>query len=384
MAVDVTVYGSGNNTSMCRATPSTNWDTVHDAAGARVYDPIHFGGAGENTLISNVSKSAAGGYSIYRSFLYFDLSDIAVGSELGTVQLHLYVIYKPGAAPATPHPGDLYITQGVQDDPVSTYPDPCYFDSAPRCSSYNFGDQLPYTTSWGYIPHNDVVLNQYNIITLNAVGKAALNLGGLQKFCMRVYYDLIDNPPLALGEADSVQYYSQEEGGDYRPKLVFGEVYKKVYPTADLTRVTAIRHIYRPGLFRMEVTLGDVQNAIDMIDTKVRTEVGAPLGEVIGPPSSEWLQDRLRALGIPYPKEQPPTYPIYTPPAPPQYTPEVPQPPISYPQYPSYYTPEVPQRPPPVPPIQPSPLDVFRERMWKFMEDPLTAITETWKEIKWW
>jgi len=143
------------------------------------------------------------------------------------------------------------------------------------------------------------------------------------------------------------------------------------YP-GDITRVTAIRHIYRPGLFRMEVTLGDVQNAIDMIDTKVRKEVGAPLSEVLGPPSSEWLQERLKALGIPYPKEQPPTIP--------QYTPEVPQPPpVPYPQY----TPEVPQPAPPSPPI-PSFIDIFKERMWGWAKDPMAQIMETWRKIKWW
>ena len=195
----------------------------------------------------------------------------------------------------------------------------------------------------------------------------------------------------------TIRYTSGGAPASSETNLGFVLKLSKTYPPSpacDLTRVTAIRHIYRPGLFRMEVTLGDVQSAIDMMDTKVRKEIGAP--------SPEWLERFLEHVGkfkMPAGREQPPTYPpypgytpevpeptypTYTPPTP-QYTPEAPQPPVSYPQYPSYYTPEVPQRPPPtITPTQPSPLDIFKEKMWGFMKDPIKEITETWGRIKWW
>lgn len=47
-------------------------------------------------------------------------------------------------------------------------------------------------------------------------------------------------------------------------------------PSVDIARVTGIRHIYRPGFFRMILSLGDVSNTIEIAEAKVRRELEIP------------------------------------------------------------------------------------------------------------
>jgi len=47
-------------------------------------------------------------------------------------------------------------------------------------------------------------------------------------------------------------------------------------PSEDISRVTGIRHIYKPGIFRMILSLGDVSNTIEIAEHKVRKELEIP------------------------------------------------------------------------------------------------------------
>jgi len=47
-------------------------------------------------------------------------------------------------------------------------------------------------------------------------------------------------------------------------------------PSDSMARVTGIRHIYRPGMFRMVLSLGDVSNTIEIAEAKVRKELELP------------------------------------------------------------------------------------------------------------
>ncbi len=62
--------------------------------------------------------------------------------------------------------------------------------------------------------------------------------------------------------------------------FVAGEV---VFPTDPLARVSSIRHIFRPGSFRMQVQLGDLGFDIDVAEALVRKEVARELGEAGAP-----------------------------------------------------------------------------------------------------
>lgn len=46
-----------------------------------------------------------------------------------------------------------------------------------------------------------------------------------------------------------------------------------VYPSDDIARVSSIRHIFRPGMFRMQVNLGAIGFDIDVAETAVRREL---------------------------------------------------------------------------------------------------------------
>ncbi len=46
-----------------------------------------------------------------------------------------------------------------------------------------------------------------------------------------------------------------------------------IFPTDDVARVSSIRHIFRPGFFRMQAGLGDLGLDIDVAETAVRAEL---------------------------------------------------------------------------------------------------------------
>ena len=80
-----------------------------------------------------------------------------------------------------------------------------------------------------------------------------------------------------------------------------------IFPTDDVARASSIRHIFRPGFFRMQVGLGDLGLDIDVAETAVRRELdtakGAGVGypeilEVLGMTAKEFAEmGRKRAIG---------------------------------------------------------------------------------------
>jgi len=60
---------------------------------------------------------------------------------------------------------------------------------------------------------------------------------------------------------------------------VYG-IYAIKYPSNDFTRVSGIRHIYRPGSYRLEATLGEVSTSIELPQRDVRIPSVTPTKEV--------------------------------------------------------------------------------------------------------
>ena len=71
-----------------------------------------------------------------------------------------------------------------------------------------------------------------------------------------------------------------------------------IQPYEALTRVTGIRHIYRPGMLRMQVMMGDVSNTIEIAEAAVRAELVQPEQPVppIRLPSEEVARQEERRL----------------------------------------------------------------------------------------
>ena len=174
---------------------AANWWTAHDAAAGDIlpwHDPPQ--------CYLYVWTRLTASYWIRRSFLFFNTTLLDPAISIGEARLDLWLVNKAiTSSVGRPH---IYITQGVQNDPVITA---------------NYGDQLPYTTIGGQVDIRDLILNQYNSILLNSAGRLWINAGGITKFCLRGQMDVEDiAPPLGTNE---IQYYSEQKGLGYRPIL---------------------------------------------------------------------------------------------------------------------------------------------------------------------
>jgi len=95
---------------------------------------------------------------IRRGFLFFDTSDLPLTAVITAAKLGLYVV-----SHTTPAGINLYITQGIQGDPVLPA---------------DFAAQNTYDTILGEKLYSALVDNQYNDIDLNAAGIALINAAG--------------------------------------------------------------------------------------------------------------------------------------------------------------------------------------------------------------
>lgn len=97
-------------------------------------------------------------YFIHQGWLFFDTSPIPTGATIISAKLSLYIVnrvYQIG--------GSLYITQGIQGDPILLS---------------DFGAQTDLTTVGGSKKFADLVVGQYNDIDLNAAGLGWINAAG--------------------------------------------------------------------------------------------------------------------------------------------------------------------------------------------------------------
>lgn len=81
--------------------------------------------------------------------------------------------------------------------------------------------------------------------------------------------------PAGIG-GDSGAIWHTDTGTDRIYELDSTIRYDTVYPTGlatTMTRVSSIRHIFRPGMFRMQVGLGDLGLDIDIAESSVRREL---------------------------------------------------------------------------------------------------------------
>jgi len=90
-----------------------------------------------------------------------------------------------------------------------------------------------------------------------------------------------------------------------------------VYPSDTISRVSSIRHIYRPGFFRMQVGLGDLGFDIDVAESAVRSALDTTK-EVVEPPA-ELPVTKPSATRAPAPPSPPAPAPSTTKPGTPSY-----------------------------------------------------------------
>lgn len=143
----------------------------------------------------------------------------------------------------------------------------------------DFGDLIDDTTEYGIIASTTWAGAGDKDIDLNTAGLAvlqtAIDAGGLVKLAFRSSHDIDNIPDTGFIERNRWTFAGPTAIAEaQRPRLVV--TYKASLPADDLSRVTGIRHIYKPGLFRMMLSLGDVSNTIEIAEAKVRRELEIP------------------------------------------------------------------------------------------------------------
>jgi len=230
------------------------------------------------------AKEGDTGYYVYRVCLLFDCAALQ-GTTASAGKITLYE-----SASSINDTQSMYIVTGadVADTGVVVA---------------DFGELIDETTSWGSITSTDWIGPGDKDITLNAAGlvalQTAINAGGLLKLALRSGHDINNTPDAGFIERN---YFVLAGPADItptrRPRLIV--TYKASLPADDLSRVTGIRHIYKPGMFRMILSLGDVSNTIEIAEAKVRKELEIPEQQTPAIPKYEPAPE--------WPKPEPPKY----------------------------------------------------------------------------
>ncbi|GAI71183.1 unnamed protein product [marine sediment metagenome] len=132
--------------------------------------------------------------------MFFDTKSLPDTAILVSAEILLWVVY--AWAWGYNFLEWIYITQGVQHDPIITS---------------DYGDQLPLTTVFGKRHIDTMTEGQYNSIPFNAVGLSQIQKWDLTKLCLRGRADVEDLPP-PVGEYE-IAFHSYQKGLPYRPML---------------------------------------------------------------------------------------------------------------------------------------------------------------------
>lgn len=149
-------------------TQSLVYATVHDALEsppAGIYDT-----QGLIDLMQSLDITPPFLYQIYRGFLFFDTSPL-VGKNIKSAKLRLYITSVNIGA------GDIVVQNGQ----------PTYPHKPLVVGDYYYGH---YSGNGGEIAEGDLVVNQANYITLNAIGLTWINKTGWTKLCLRLSKDI--------------------------------------------------------------------------------------------------------------------------------------------------------------------------------------------------
>lgn len=204
------------------------------------------------------SYLTGGVYHIYRHGMFFDLSNLGADYVIQAATLRLYIYYKGTS-------GSIYVVEGVHDNPVN---------------AADYGDLFASDTSGGGLALSAMTLDQYNDITLNSTGRGWLTPGqSVVKLALRGGTD-ISSSAAPGSHQSTIRWHSTQKGTGYEPILLLTVTAR--YPSDSLTRVTGIRHLYRPGSYRLEANLGEVSTTIDVVKSKV-----------ILPPAFNYEQQRI-------------------------------------------------------------------------------------------
>jgi len=165
-------------------------------------------------------------WNIYRSFLYFDTSEIPEGAVVTDAQLQIYVTHN-----YTYRTHNIVIQNGQPTYPTNPIGVWSYYRAF-------------YSGDGGSITSSAISTNAWNTITLNDDGKDWINCGGETKLCLRVSRDIDGDSPGSPPEGASareegIRLYQDPVDGVYA-KLVI--TYAEVEVEVTTQAVTDITH----------------------------------------------------------------------------------------------------------------------------------------------
>lgn len=199
-------------------------------------------------------KYATNRYQMRRKGLYFDLSTLT-SNVINSAELKQEITFPTEAR-------DIRLIS------IESLNDP------PAIADYGLiGDE---STDCGTLEVGDMVQSAVNTWTLNQTGldHIADKRGTWCYFCMRTIDDITGTEPSETYEGINLADPNPTYG--HSTLEINYTSYASIVPVEAIIRVGAIRHIYRPGLFRMVLSLGDVSGTIETAVHTVRRELAIP------------------------------------------------------------------------------------------------------------
>lgn len=171
----------------------TTYSTARESGSGDVDDTSYYVRVGQDYINPT--------YYIYRGILYFDTSDIPNEATISAATLSLY---GTGSDPDTD-----FVLRVIDGSGIGI-----------PCVSTDYESLFNKTTSLGTFDTDavgdDWANDDYNVITINATGLNVINKDGYTQFGLRSEEDISESSP---ADVEYVDFYSQEKGYGYEPKL---------------------------------------------------------------------------------------------------------------------------------------------------------------------
>ncbi len=166
-----------------------DYETCHDAADA------HHISSGSHSLMGQTV--VLGTFSIWRSVLFFETAILPDGALIGKATLKIY-----GEWDRSDTEFNIQVVDGSDvHDPLE---------------HADYGELLDEVISLGFIHSSEWITGDYNIIVLNAAGRAAISKTGTTKLAIRSSRDIGEDTPAGM---EYVSYYNADAGAGYKPIL---------------------------------------------------------------------------------------------------------------------------------------------------------------------
>ncbi len=186
-------------------------------------------------------------FRMYRIFINFDTNTLPKGINISAATVRVWGELKDNGLGISPA--------------LNVFSSSSAFNSTVVAADYDKVGDTPFATAIAYA---DWTASAWNDFELNAAGIAAIVSGGVTNFSIRESnYDAPDIAPPWSSNLECNMWMAGTGGGaGHRARLIV--TYGANFPSSTVVRVTGIRRIYRPGVYRMLLSLGEISDMGDI------------------------------------------------------------------------------------------------------------------------